>query len=864
MRFILTLIFISLLSISLFAQKGSLKQKINLHKQTYKIEQIFQQIQSQTGIELSYTSQINTDEKIRIESTTASLDHYLKQCINTQKFRWVLDDNKIFIIPIPSKEQTVRISGFIYDADTGESLINASIYNPNNHVGTVSNNFGFFSFKQQKQDAQVRISYVGYEDTNMNLSQSADTVVNIKLKAHKTLNEVKVLADKDANNINHLFLSTYNITAQDLNKKSVMGEDDFYRNLLYLPGVQSANEASSGLIVRSGSPDQNLVLLDDVPVYYQSHLLGLFSIFNPDAIHQARLIKGGFPAQYGGRISSVLDIRMKDGNHKKIEGDFSIGLITTKLNIRGPIIKEKTSFNLSLRRSYLDLITSAIFNLTDSDVKFSYYFGDLNFKLSHKFSNKDKLYLSTYWGGDFAKLKANDFMFINDEPQKSINKVGWGNFTNSLRWNHVYNDKLFGNTSLILSRYTFLTKDIRESQDENNKYKESFYHELYSGIRDYSLKSEFDYIPQSKYYNKFGIEANFHRTKPGSSIYENAQGDMENSMKDRNIDALEMALYFQNQTQWNKKLLTSIGLRFTSFMLKNKTYISLEPRLTAQYRINPKLSLNTGYSMMSQYMHLITSSTLSLPTDVWLPVGENIKPIRSHQLNMGSIWQISNQWLLNSELFYKHTKNTLEFSKNAYLYEGKHKWSSMVEAGKGWSTGFELLIKKHKGNTQGHLAYTLAKSEVKYKYLNKGMAFPSPYDRRHDLSIQVSQKLSSKVDININWIFGSGLPLTIPNMSINTLSPYQSPEITETPVFSQRNSVRMPNYQRLDFTINFKKKKKRGTRIWNLSFYNIYNQKNPSFIYLQQENNDQGKSNYNIKQLSFFSFIPSVSYSYQF
>lgn len=864
MRFTLTLVFIYLLTISSFAQKVSLKQKIDLQKQTYSIKQIFNEIQNQTGIELSYTSQINTDEKIKIKSTTASLDHYLKQCINTQKFRWVLDENKIFIIPIPSKEQTIRISGFIYDADTGESLINASIYNPNNHAGTVSNNFGFFSFKQQKQNAQVKISYVGYEDTNIDLSQSADTVVNIKLKAHKILNEVNVLADESANNINHLFLSTYNITAQDLNKKSVMGEDDFYRNLLYLPGVQSANEASSGLIVRSGSPDQNLVLLDDVPVYYQSHLLGLFSIFNPDAIHQARLIKGGFPAQYGGRISSVLDIRMKDGNHKKIEGDFSIGLLTSKLNIRGPIVKEKTSFNLSLRRSYLDLISSALLNLADSDVKFGYYFGDLNFKLSHKFSNRDKLYLSTYWGGDLAKLKVKDVSFFDDKTQKSTNKVGWGNFTNSLRWNHVYNDKLFGNTSLILSRYTYLVKDIRENKDKNNDYKESFYHEFYSGIRDYSLKSEFDYIPQAKYYYKFGIEANFHQTKPGSNIYRNAQADKENLIKDRSINALELALYFQNQTQWNKKLLTNFGFRFTSFMLKGKDYASFEPRLTAQYRLNSKLSLNTGYSMMSQYMHLITSSTLSLPTDVWLPVSKDIKPIRSHQFNMGSIWQISNQWLVNSELFYKQTNNTLEFSENSYLYKGVHKWASMVEAGEGWSTGFELLIKKHKGNTQGHLAYTLAKSEVNYKYLNKGKAYPSPYDRRHDLSIQVSQKLSSKIDININWIFGSGLPLTIPNMSVSTISPYQPIEITETPVFSERNSVRMPNYQRMDVSINFKKKKRHGTRIWNLSFYNIYNRNNASYVYLQQKYDDQGKSIYNIKQLSFFGIIPSVSYSYQF
>ncbi len=860
------ILFLSVLFINThsYAQDVLLKQQLNLPKQEYIVSELFNEINKQTKIEFNYTSDLNFDKKVLLKRQLCSVENCLKQVLNLSSFKFVSLDNKIFIVKIPFEEQMFRISGFIRDAETGENLINANIYNPQTFEGTVSNNFGFFSFYQKKKCPNFKISYVGYEDKEIKFSNVKDTSINIKLQPNNLLREIKVVADDKTNNINHLFLSTYNITETDLKQKSVLGMNDLFRNISYLPGVQTANEASSGLIIRNGSPDQNLILLDDVPVYYQSHLLGLFSIFNPDAIHKARLIKGGFPAQYGGRVSSVLDIRMKDGNQKKIEGEFSIGFLTSQLSVRGPIIKGKTTFNVSVRRSYLDLLTNLLFSLSDSeDLYMSYYFGDLNFKLTHKFSNRDKVYLSTYMGKDLAKQRYIQNLTDN-LMEKSRNTIGWGNFTNSIRWNHVYNNKLFGNTTFILSRYTYSIKDRRLYKIDDGNFEENYYREFYSGIRDYTLKSEFDYIPSPKYYFKFGFEGAFHLTKPGSSFYSSKYNTDENEIKDKSINALEVSLYAENQIQWTRKLLTNIGLRASRFALKDKTYLSVEPRLTAQYKLNEHISFNSGFSVMSQYMHLITSSDLSLPTDIWLPVNDKIRPIRSRQYNLGSVWEIQPGLSFESEIYYKKTRNILEFSENYYTSDGASAWDQKVEPGKSWSAGIELMLKKDIGKTKGHLVYTLAKSEVKYKYLNSGKAYASPYDRRHDLSFQISQKLSSKIDFTMNWTYASGLPVTLATQIVSTVSPYYSDHTESVPMFTKRNDIRMPSYHRLDWSFNFKKKKKHGTRIWNIGVYNAYNRKNPSLLYINQTYDGDGNSTYSLKQLSIFGFIPSISYSYHF
>ncbi|WP_096431943.1 TonB-dependent receptor [Labilibaculum antarcticum] len=863
MRKFLILFSFLLLSSSVFCQESVLSKQLEFENVAYPLHELLNEISSQTGVEFSYTSELNTNQYIKLPSLKGSLKYFLNEIIDTKAFKIINRDNKIFLVGIPPSERKYSISGFVTDSETGESLINASIVNLEDYTGTISNNFGFYSFTLNQKAHQLQISYVGYQNIIIDLNPKQDTSINISLQPNSILNEIKVLADQKSNNINHQFVSTSSLTSESFSNSGILGENDLFQNLVQFPGVQTSNEGLGGFIVRNGSPSQNLILLDDVPVYYSSHLLGLFSVFNPDAINHVKLIKGGFPAHYGGRVSSVLDIRMKDGNSKKLGGDFSIGLLTAKFNLHGPIKKDKTTFNLSVRRSYLDLLVNGILDLADSDINAGYYFGDLNFKLTHKFSQRDKIFFSTYWGGDLIKVKNTEERTATSK-EKTENKVGWGNFTNSLRWNHVYSNHLFANTSLILSRYTFLVKDKRSTQNEDESFKENYNYQFRSGIRDFSLKTEFDWIPDAKHYLKFGMETSLHHTKPGSELYRNNDQDEQNTSNDQIISSKEIILFGECQIQFGKKFLVNIGSRWSSFIVEGTYYSTLEPRFSTQYHLNPKWTLTGSFSQMTQYLHLVTTSSLSLPTDLWLPVTSKIKPIDSFQYTGGTNYSISKSVKFSAEYYHKLSRNVLEFSDASFFQNVGADWEKMVVAGKSWSKGLEFNLSKTNGKTTGNMAYTLSKSHVKYPEINSGKTFASPYDRRHDFSVLFNQKLSKKVDFSIAWVYGSGLPATLSSTNVNAVSPYSPGSISSVPIFSHRNGFRLPDYHRMDFSINFRKFKKHGIRTWNLSINNVYNRKNANYVSISENQNEFGSTTYSLKQISLFSFLPSVSYSYKF
>lgn len=840
-----------------------MNKKLQFPNVEYRLDHLLEEMSLQTGVEFSYTSELNTMQRIEIPALEGSLKFFLSKIIDHKAFDIVSKGSKVFFIGIPPSKRKYSLSGFISDQETGESLINASIIELNDHTGTISNSFGFYSFTLNQSQHQLQISYVGYHDVIIEIKPEKDSVINVALKPKTILNEVNVVADQKGNNINHQFVSTSSLTGDKINSSGFLGESDLFQNLQHIPGVQRTNESLGGFIVRNGSHDQNLILLDDVPVYYSSHLFGLFSVFNPDAIKHVKLIKGGFPAHYGGRVSSVLDIRMKDGNTKKLGGEFSIGLLTAKFNLNGPIKKNKTTFNLSLRRSYLDLLLNGILELADSDVKVGYYFGDLNFKLAHKFSHRDKLYFSTYWGGDLFRLKNKEKLTV-DSDEQSENKVGWGNFTNSLRWNHIYNHHLFGNTSLILSRYTFLVKDKKSAMNDVGDYIENYNYRFKSGIRDFTLKSEFDWIPDAKHYLKFGIEASLHHTKPGSERYRNNEQNEQNVSSDEIIKSREMVLFGEAQIQFGKKFLLNMGSRWSSFIVEGTYYSTVEPRLSAQYLLNPKWTLTGSFSQMTQYLHLITTSSLSLPTDLWLPVTSKIKPIDSFQYTGGTNYSFSKSVQFSAEYYYKISRNILEFKDETYFQRVNADWEDMVEAGKGWSRGLEFNLRKTTGKTTGNMAYTISKSYVKYPKINSGIKYASSFDRRHDFSIMINQKISKKVDCSLVWNYGTGLPSTLSSVNIPAVSPYDPGNINSSPIFLARNSFRLPDYHRLDLSINFTKQKKHGVRTWNISINNLYNRKNASYVYLKENTNDFGSTTYDLKKISLFSFLPSFSYSYKF
>ncbi|PKQ61267.1 hypothetical protein BZG02_16675 [Labilibaculum filiforme] len=862
MRKFIALFSFLLFSFYLYSQESSLHKQLKFANISYPLHELLHEISLQSGVEFSYTSELNTNQYIELPALTGNLKYFLNEIIDTKAFKIISKENKIFLVGIPPAERKYSISGFITDSNTGESLINASIINLENYTGTISNNFGFYSFSLPQKLQQLQISYVGYQDVIIPILPKQDTSINIALEPKNILNEIKVVADEKSNNINHQFVSSNTLTSDKFINSGMFGENDLFQNLIQFPGVQSSNEGLGGFIVRNGSPAQNLILLDDVPVYYSSHLLGLFSIFNSDAIKHVKLIKGGFPARYGGRISSVLDIRMKDGNTKKLGGDFSIGLLTAKFNLHGPIKKDKTTFNLSVRRSYLDLLVKGIFELADSDITGGYYFGDFNFKLTHKFSQRDKIFFSTYWGGDLIHVKNTDQQTTSKE--KTENKLGWGNFTNSLRWNHVYNNHLFGNTSFILSRYTFLVKDKKWSQNEGENFKENYKYEFRSGIRDFTLKSEFDWIPDSKHYLKFGMETSLHHTKPGSEIYQNNEQNEQSTSNDQVISSKELILFGECQIQFGKNLLINMGSRWSSFIVEGTYYSTLEPRFSTQYHLHPKWTITGSFSQMTQYLHLVTSSTLSLPTDLWLPVTSKIKPIDCFQYTGGANYAFSKSIKFSAEYYHKLSRNILEFSDTYFFQNVNTDWENTVEAGKAWSQGLEFNLSKNKGKTTGNMAYTFSKSFVKYPKINEGKTFASPYDRNHDFSILLNQKINKKVDFSLAWVYGSGLPATLSSTNISTISPYYPENISSTPIFSHRNEFRLPDYHRMDFSINFRKFKKHGVRTWNISINNVYNRKNANYVSIRENQNQFGTTSYTLKQISLFAFLPSVSYSYKF
>jgi hypothetical protein len=850
-----------LFSFFLFAQENTKSNKVLLEKQEYLLSELLNEIHLQTGKEFSYTSELNTGKRVKLSNPAGTIKEILSRVIDLKAFKIREKDDKVYLIAIPPHERKYTISGFVSDAESGEVLINATIANMSEFSGTVSNNFGFYSLSLKNSSHQLQFSFVGYENATFDVNLSNDTTFNIALKPKTILKEVKVTADNRANNINHLFVSTNTMSAKELNQNGVFGESDLFKNLMQLPGVQSPQDGLGGLIIRNGSPDQNLILLDDVPVYYTSHLLGLYSIFNPDAINNVKLIKGGFPAHYGGRVSSVMDIRMRDGNTKRIGGDYSIGLLTAKFNLNGPIKKDKTTFNISMRRSYLDLILNGILELADSDVKAGYYFGDLNWKIVHRFSHRDKLYFSSYWGGDMARVKTTDV--ISDQlSEKNTVKIGWGNFTNSLRWNHIYNRKLFGNTSLILSRYTFLSDDKVEEKRGNGKYKENYKYHFKSGIRDFSFKTEFDWIPDQKHYLKFGMEASLHHTKPGSEIVKNRDNSGLDIDTDKKIKSQEINLYGECQIRFGKKFLVNMGTRWSSFFVEKTYYSTIEPRLNSQYFITPKWSVTGSFSQMTQYLHLVTTSSISMPTDIWLPVTKKIKPIDAFQYTGGTHYSFSKSVKLSIEGYHKLSRNILEFKETAYLQDIRSNWENQVESGKGWSKGLEMNLSKSMGTTTGSISYTLARARVRFQNLNDGKSFASPYDRRHAFSVFMKHKVSKKINLSAFWTYGTGLPATVPNATIPAISPYENNMVSNTPVFTERNAYRLSDYHRLDLSINFVKKKKRGTRTWNISVYNLYNRKNTSYVYLKDKSESPG--NYTLRKVSLFSLLPSVSYSYKF
>jgi len=762
----------------------------------------------------------------------------------------------LMITLLYAQKEVYTLSGYVSDLQSGEKLINANVYDPVTLQGTVSNVYGFYSLSLPKGNYQITFSYVGFANQVVKVDLSKDQVLNINLDSSESIDEVTVVGSATNNKLQETQMSKEILTMETVKSlPAFMGEVDIIKTLQLLPGIQSGAEGSSGLYVRGGGPDQNLILLDGVPVYNANHLFGFFSVFNADAIKNVTLYKGGFPARFGGRLSSVLDIRMKEGNEKEIHGGVQVGLISSKFNLEGPIEPGKTAFHISGRRTYIDALTRP---LMPKEEKGGYYFYDLNAKINHKFSDKDRLYLSAYAGRDKAFFTYDfDNAYYNSTTNEESD-MKWGNITTALRWNHIFNNKLFCNTTLTYSKYEFLVDfDFEEYQDkilqDRSKYRYS------SGINDMSAKLEFDWYPNTSNSIKFGFGYTYHDFEPGVEAF--TDWDEGSSKVDKNGDpnvhANEFSTYIEDDLKITSRLKANLGLHLSGFNVENKFYSSFEPRLSLRYIASDKITLKTAYTKMQQYLHLLSNSTIGLPTDLWLPATGRVKPQVSDQYALGMVYSPKKGYTFSLEGFYKDMENVIAYKEGASFSGVATNWEDKVEVGTGRSYGMELLLKKELGKNTGWIGYTLSRTERKFDNLNYGDWFPATYDRTHDISATYSYKVSDKFDMGLVWVYGTGNAFTLPTHRIESLEFSNNNWYYDNtvPYFEKRNDYRMPDYHRMDVSFNFHKQKKHGVRTWSVSVYNLYNRKNAFFLYPDGEY---------LKQISLFPILPSISYSFKF
>lgn len=772
--------------------------------------------------------------------------------------------------------QEYTLSGYIEDSASKEKLISANVFDKTNGTGTISNNFGFYSYTAETGIIEVEFSYIGYESQTLTIDLKEDTDLGVLLKANGTLTEIEINAERTKRIQEESQMSTIELPVAQIKRvPALLGEVDVLKALQLLPGIQSGGEGQSGLYVRGGSPDQNLILLDGVPVYNASHLFGFFSVFNADAIKDVKLIKGGFPARYGGRLSSVLEINMKEGNMNKFRGSGAIGLVSSKLTLEGPILKDKTSFIVSGRRTYIDVLTQPFIRSSardrGEDLKAGYYFYDLNAKINHKFSNKDRLYLSFYSGKDKFYLSSKE----REEEIKDFTNtgLGWGNVTSALRWNHIITPKLFSNLTASISNYRLIT-DLSVGSDYPSVGEEGFFLQYDSGIRDYALRWDLDFVPMPNHYLKFGAHYIRHKFNPGTFDLEFKDPLGEDGFSDvirQNIlYADEMSVYIEDDMKVTPRLKVNAGLHFSGFSVPNKFYTSVQPRISGRYLLDEYSSVKASFATMRQYIHLLAYEGIGLPTDLWLPTTERVRPQHSWQVAVGYARTLFDEYEVSVEGYYKNMKDVISYKDGAGVFELSD-WQDRVTQGEGTSYGAEFLLQKKFGRFNGWIGYTLSWSDRQFDEINGGKKFPYRYDRRHDLSVVANYEWTDRISISGAWVFGSGNAVTFANGQYRGINDLISgyPSDFDGEYFDDRNNYRMRSYHRFDVGINFTKENENFSRTWSVGAYNAYNRKNPFFVYSEIDNEfdpNTGtvKQEYKLKQASLFPVIPYVTYSFKF
>lgn len=765
-------------------------------------------------------------------------------------------------------QKKVTLSGYMRDAHNGEALIAATVYIKELGIGTQTNNYGFYSVTLPQGSYTVIYSYVGYATSMQNIQLIESRTYNAEMVSETALEEVEVIAtSRKDEHIKTTEMGTVAMSVEQIKTLPVIfGEVDILKALQLMPGVQSSGEGNSGFYVRGGGPDQNLVLLDDAVVYNPGHLFGFFSVFNSDAVKNITLIKGSMPASYGGRLSSVVDVSMKEGNVKEYHAQGGIGLIASRLTIEGPLEKHKGSFVLSGRRTYLDVLMRP-FTRGGNFGGSGYFFYDANLKANFAFSQRDRVYLSGYFGRD-------KFTF-NSETSTFRAEIPWGNSTATLRYNHLFSDRLFMNTSVIYNEYQF---EFGGSQSD-------FELRLSSGIKDWNGKIDFDYYAANNHHFKTGINYTYHKFIPNQ--ISGRTGDTELQPDNALIKyAHEAGVYLQDDFELYDWLRIHAGIRYSYFaqigpytrymydLNQNKTDSSLygkgkvvkpyggwEPRLNVRVSLSPTSSLKASAVRSFQYIHLITNNGTTLPTDLWVPSTFTVQPQAAWQYSLGYFRNfLDNKVETSVEVYYKNMKNQIEYRQGYTPNSLSADPELEYVFGNGEAYGAEFLIQKTKGRFTGWIGYTLSWTWRQFKDLNQGERYPAKYDRRHDLSVVASYEHDKRWTFSGVFVYGSGNAITLPTN-------YYFIEQQLTPEYSKLNEYRLFPYHRLDLSAIYTPRQKRPRRwksSWAFSIYNVYSRQNPYFLYVDSRGNTAQGVNVKVKQVSIFPILPSITYNFSF
>ena len=791
-------------------------------------------------------------------------------------FRLLIGAALWMLSALPASAQTHQLSGYVQDAASGEMLLGATLWCEAQQAGTGTNAYGFYSLALPAGVHRLTVSYIGYAPQSYEVELTGDLKVDFELRAGVAIAEAVVTGEGFNRIEDQVQMSKVEIPMDQVRRlPAIGGEVDLLKSLQLMPGVQSGGEGTSGLYVRGGSPDQNLIVLDGVPLYSVSHLFGFFSVFNSDAVKQMTITKGGFPARFGGRLSSVLEVNMKDGNMKEFHGTANVSVLASKFMVEGPIAKNKASFMLSGRRTYLDVLVNPIIgsiNSQNPDVTTNprYFFYDLNGKVNWRIGDRDRVYLSFFNGTDDFGLESTEYFGASSS---SIDfGLDWYNNVAAARWNHEWTPKLFSNLTLTRSEYAFNTGiEFAETEANAGDSTTTRFASLYrSGIVDHAARLDFSYAWNNMHFLRFGGNVTLHQFNPGATTFQAEFGQafpsIDTTLGAAGVRSVEQFLYIEDEVQLSDRFKANVGLHGALLKVNGTAFATVQPRVALNYRLRDGSALKASYARMNQFVHLLTNEGLSLPTDLWVPATDRVDPQSSAQWAAG--WaKTFGELECSVEGYYKKMDGLLSYREGASFSNTINAdWEEQVTQGQGTAYGFEFLLQKKQGRTTGWVGYTLSWAQRQFDEINSGNWFPYTYDRRHDASVVLMHRLSDRIDFSATWVYGTGRALTLPESTYRAFVPASfagyTPELfgQDIDLPSSKNAYRTSPYHRADVSLTFVKEKDLYTRSMIFSVYNVYNNLNP-FFSLVDENEDGSRT---IREYGIFPIIPSIAWRAEF